>query len=766
MMWLRIFLLLFILGFIDIGYTSAKRLSSSLRFGNSRSSSSHRISKPTLSSSGGYSSRGHVSASPNHEQISSINSKPLNTGYMRGSAVPHQQSNKDINTPFLHGEGGGATKPKTDVNHQTSNIGFNANAKPPSPYTPSAPIIPIHDSKPLFSSAPSQAPSFGHSGTHVNQGSGIPTHQSPIGFKPDVYPNNNSPIGFKPSVYPNNNFGSQPSHPHNPPYPSASMPYPSQTIPHSNPGSPFIPPMSQQPFGGHSMNYPQGHGSFPVTHNYPLQSGVPHYPNMQTSHPMNNHYAPGGYAPGGYGSGPAFYPQQQGQYLAQPAAQPYIPGQTVLMVPGQQSSGRGFGDMIKEALVFSTINAGVNRLINPHQHYYEPKPSGTEGSTGGSTGTTTHITYNNQYFNNYPVNGTNGTMDPQNMGSPPNPMYNPTGSNPQQNSAIPIANSGIYYPPSNIPGISDGNNVRSPNQLGVTGVSTVTKNDTNLYVQGNDSNKQINNTTANTADIYQYIISDNDLYKISEDLFAQEEHNLTKYIIMNLQARSNPGNVTDVAERQLLYVQSDAYNILTIKVIRMLYENYERNSSKKENRTFEKRMEENIFLDVILNTNVMHTAMKWLSSRGFIDPDDFERKDILRHIWFTQFHGTSSGFERVFASEVYGDTDILGVQDWIYFNHEESSKNINYMGYVDKMDLGNKASLVKLNFNMNGITRPNVTIFVGTTPELEMALYTICFYARPNNLCPVSLGNTTFNIYTHAFRYFGKDLIDLALPII
>lgn len=321
------------------------------------------------------------------------------------------------------------------------------------------------------------------------------------------------------------------------------MPYPSQTIPHTNPGTPFIPPMSQQqPFGGHSMNYPQGHAPFPVTHNYPLQSGSPHYPNMQTGHPMYNNYAPSG----GYPHGPNLYPQQQGQYIAQPAAQPYIPGQTVLMVPGQQSSGRGFGDMIKEALVFSTINAGVNRLINPHQHYYEPRPSGNEGSSGGGTGATTHVTYNNQYFNNYPVNGTNGTMEPQNIGSSPtNPTYNPTGSNPQQNSAMPMANSGVYYPSSNIPSISDGNNVRSPNQSIVTGVNNTNfaNNDTNLYVQGNDSNNQGNN------DIYQYPITDNDLYKITEDLFAQEEHNLTKYIITNLQARSKPGNITDVAER-------------------------------------------------------------------------------------------------------------------------------------------------------------------------------------------------------------------------
>ena len=76
-----------------------------------------------------------------------------------------------------------------------------------------------------------------------------------------------------------------------------------------------------------------------------------------------------------------------------------------------------------------------------------------------------------------------------------------------------------------------------------------------------------------------------------------------------------------------------------------------------------------------------------------------------------------------------------------------------------------RASLVKLNFQMDDIIRPNATIFVGTLPELEMALYMICFYTRPNNLCPVSLGGNKFNIYTHSFRYYGQDLIDLALPV-
>lgn len=89
----------------------------------------------------------------------------------------------------------------------------------------------------------------------------------------------------------------------------------------------------------------------------------------------------------------------------------------------------------------------------------------------------------------------------------------------------------------------------------------------------------------------------------------------------------------------------------------------------------------------------MAKAMQWLSDRGFIDPDDFEKKDTLQHIWFNTFDGATSGFERVFVSERYG-TELLGVQDWIYFNYQESNRRINYMGYIDTMKLGDVSHII------------------------------------------------------------------------
>lgn len=129
----------------------------------------------------------------------------------------------------------------------------------------------------------------------------------------------------------------------------------------------------------------------------------------------------------------------------------------------------------------------------------------------------------------------------------------------------------------------------------------------------------------------------------------------------------------------------------SISVTRTLYDSYEHDYRKKLNRTMEMREHENLLIDTYLNTNVMATTMQWLADRGFIDPDDFERKDVIRRVWFTMFSGSSCGFERVFASENYG-TDIIGVQDWIYFENQETLKRIDYMGYVDKLNLGSVSS--------------------------------------------------------------------------
>ena len=104
-------------------------------------------------------------------------------------------------------------------------------------------------------------------------------------------------------------------------------------------------------------------------------------------------------------------------------------------------------------------------------------------------------------------------------------------------------------------------------------------------------------------------------------------------------------------------------------------------------------MEENVMLDVFLDTDIMTTTMKWLSEKGYVEPDDFEWKDTLRHLWLSKVNGATSGFERIFLAEKYPGPSILGAQNWVYFEHEESRRRINYLGYTDKVTIDNVSQL-------------------------------------------------------------------------
>ena len=839
----KVVLLLFFFAFFIIG-DSAKisgrgRVSSgggSRRGGYSRTSSSGSYSASSGTSYGsvshgtshgtphGGTSRGGISPGTSYGGISHGTSHGTphvgtssSVAHSSGKITPQQ--NKD----FLTAEGGGATRPVETKPSQPS----HGNLYPPSPSSgyghvpnmkpglvtesrqtssiqPSAPQDHVmksagtlqtqghptsaanppwsnpylHDNKPSISGQI-------HPSSNYNPGVNKPTipaaQPPPIGFKDHVYPQSsptsgNSQVGHPPypighPPYPTGGHSSylsgHPPYPNgHPPYPSAHPPYPS-----AHPSYPSAHP----PYSGGSAPYPYpSHSS--GTFQTPPSSSFPIHPS--NSVPMANPYSM-------HSPGQTYYPQQP-HVFAQPASQPFVPGQTILMMPGQQDSGRGFGQMVKEALVFSTINAGVNRLINPHTHnYVESRPD-----TGSPA--TTHVTYNNQYFNTPP--GVNGATNPINVPPESVPNSNPYPSGTfTPNVGASNGPSGIINPnvgASNSPSGTINPNVGTNNGPTLGNVNTYIPNIANSGVGGPSSSGTnsgvggiVNNTAtgSNTShdqtnsfgnsngvdNTFFYRISDKELYHITEELFAKNSLNISKYIKLNLQNRvssSNSSNITDQAFERLFYVEPELLEHPTIYLTRSLYDSYQHDYLKKLNRTIETRKQENLLIDTFLNTNVMSTAMDWLADYGFIDPDDFERKDVLRRIWFTMFSGSTCGFERVFASENYG-TAIIGAQDWLYFENQESLGRIDYMGYLDKLDLGNTSSLLKLNFQMDGIIRPNATIFVGTLPELEMSLYTICFYARSNNICPVSLGGTKFNIYTHSFMYFGNEVIDLGLPM-
>lgn len=75
-----------------------------------------------------------------------------------------------------------------------------------------------------------------------------------------------------------------------------------------------------------------------------------------------------------------------------------------------------------------------------------------------------------------------------------------------------------------------------------------------------------------------------------------------------------------------------------------------------------------------------------------------------------------------------------------------------------------KGAVLKHHFIQQGADKPVDTMFLGTSPELEIALYTLCFVTRADNDCKLKLGNKDVDIVTHTFRYRSKNLIGGGYP--
>lgn len=78
-----------------------------------------------------------------------------------------------------------------------------------------------------------------------------------------------------------------------------------------------------------------------------------------------------------------------------------------------------------------------------------------------------------------------------------------------------------------------------------------------------------------------------------------------------------------------------------------------------------------------------------------------------------------------------------------------------------------KAAILAFHLTFNSYDKPITSMFIGTSPELEMALYTVCFYARRGEKCKLSLGGSKLRIITFELTYKEKKFpfIGSAFPL-
>ncbi|KAM6926818.1 uridylate-specific endoribonuclease C isoform 2-T2 [Lycodopsis pacificus] len=176
-------------------------------------------------------------------------------------------------------------------------------------------------------------------------------------------------------------------------------------------------------------------------------------------------------------------------------------------------------------------------------------------------------------------------------------------------------------------------------------------------------------------------------------------------------------------------------NITTFSLFINLLDNFERSTGVAERVTTEELTEINLFLDAVLETEVMKRAHRYLVSKAKSSADLRHFKSQLYLIWFHLYHRhrntglDSCGFEHVFVGETKSGTEIIGFHNWIQFYLQEKNLHLDYKGYKARdHDLPDQDDhVLNLQFSWHGLVKPVGSAFIGTSPEFEMALFTIVF---------------------------------------
>jgi len=194
---------------------------------------------------------------------------------------------------------------------------------------------------------------------------------------------------------------------------------------------------------------------------------------------------------------------------------------------------------------------------------------------------------------------------------------------------------------------------------------------------------------------------------------------------------------TDHAEDPLFsWVDEDTiFAKPTYKPFIALFDNYTSELGEAENVTREEFKENVQFIDAICDTELMMEAHKFLVEKGKAPGPVNDFKKLLYKLWFKLYRRTkgdrdfdSSGFEHVFVGEIKGE-DVVGFHNWVCFYLQEKAGNIDYHGYFRRgTSLEKEPRFITLQFSCkNGRGKPIGGSFIGTSPEFEVALYTVCF---------------------------------------
>ncbi|CAH8490280.1 unnamed protein product [Schistosoma rodhaini] len=160
--------------------------------------------------------------------------------------------------------------------------------------------------------------------------------------------------------------------------------------------------------------------------------------------------------------------------------------------------------------------------------------------------------------------------------------------------------------------------------------------------------------------------------------------------------------------------------------------------------------EEDEFINELLKTKVMKMTYDYLIEKRKVSGDITNFGKFLKDLWFKRYKRRSpkdsSAFEHVFVGE-HKNFDVLGLHNWIQFYLKEKKNQLNFFGWTRRFC---KDQLITVAYvNENKYKKPMGSVFVGSSPEFDIAVYTVAFALHPTSVFDVNIAGCKVRVTCH-----------------
>ncbi|CAB4011133.1 poly(U)-specific endoribonuclease-A-like isoform X2 [Paramuricea clavata] len=187
-----------------------------------------------------------------------------------------------------------------------------------------------------------------------------------------------------------------------------------------------------------------------------------------------------------------------------------------------------------------------------------------------------------------------------------------------------------------------------------------------------------------------------------------------------------------------------------------LLNNYNRFVGNTEDMNPTEKQETWTFMRAISSTGPINELHKYLVKKGMASTSMNVFIQELYKMWFYRYkrlgYRDSSGFEHVFVGEISRGV-VSGFHNWLQLYYLERNNQVDYRGFLKYYNV--EPSRVKLQIFWGKYKKAVTSLFLGTSPEFDIALYTLCFLVNPGKSCSCRINGENIPVTTHSY-YGGK----------